>query len=64
MAAFSVKFEDGKSPRSVKIRPPNVATFTRDDDSLLVEKWLSARGFIIEPKEESDAAPAQAVAGS
>ncbi len=64
MASFAVKFEDGKSPRAVKIRPPNVAMYTRDDDSLLVEKWLSARGFIIEREKEPDAAPAQAVAGS
>ena len=64
MASFAFKFEDAKNPRSVKIRPPNVAMFTRDDDSLLVEKWLSARGFIIEPEEEFDAAPAQAMAGA
>ena len=64
MASFSFKFEDGKNPRSVKIRPRNVASYTRDDDSLLVEKWLEARGFIIEREEEADAAPAQAVASA
>lgn len=64
MASFSIKFEDGKNPRSVKIRPRNVASYTRDEDSQLVEKWLLARGFIVEPKEEIDAAVAQAVAGS
>lgn len=64
MASFAVKFEDARKPRTLKIRPPNVSSLTRDDDSLLVEKWLLARGFIIEPEVESDAMPAQAVAGS
>jgi hypothetical protein len=58
LASFAVKFDNAKNPRTVKIRPPNVATFTRDDDSALVEKWLSARGFIIDQEEEANAAPA------
>ena len=64
LASFAVKFDDAKIPRSAKIRPPNVATYTRDEDSLLVEKWLRARGFIVEREEEADAAPAQAMAGT
>ena len=64
LASFSIKFDDAKNPRSVKIRPSNVATYTRDDDSQLVEKWLLARGFIIEREEEADAAPVQAVASA
>jgi len=63
-ASFSVKFENAKNPRTVKVRPSNIATYTRDDDSVLVEKWLTARGFIVEREEEADAAPAQAMAGS
>jgi len=54
-ATFQVKFADAKTPRSVVIRPSNIAQFTRDDDSVLVEKWLEARGFIINAEaEESD----------
>lgn len=64
LASFAVKFDNAKNARSVKIRPPNVSTLTRDDDSQLVEKWLAARGFIVEPEQETDAAPAQAMAGS
>lgn len=47
-AAFQVKFMDAKKPRSVVIRPSNVAQYVRDDDSVLVEKWLEARGFIMD----------------
>ncbi|GIW90169.1 MAG: hypothetical protein KatS3mg109_0601 [Pirellulaceae bacterium] len=46
-ATFQVKFSDAKTPRSVVIKPPNIAQFTRDDDSELVERWLEVRGFII-----------------
>ena len=45
--AFQVKFADSQTPRSVVIKPSSIAQFTRDDDSVLVEKWLEARGFII-----------------
>ncbi len=48
-AAFRVKFTDSKTPRSVVIKPPNVAQFTRDDDGGLVEAWLLARGLIVRP---------------
>jgi len=44
-AKFRVKFSDSKIPRSVQIRPPNVAKFTRDDDGRLVAEWLTKRGF-------------------
>lgn len=44
-AKFRVKFSDCKTPRSISIRPPNVAKFTRDDDGRLVEEWLAKRGF-------------------
>jgi hypothetical protein len=57
-ATFQVKFADAKTPRSVVIKPPNIAHYTRDDDSVLVEKWLEARGFIIhaeaDERDESD----------
>jgi hypothetical protein len=51
-ASFQVKFADSKTPRTVVIKPSNVAQFTRDDDSVLVERWLEARGFILGPEAE------------
>ena len=53
-ATFQVKFKDCKRPRSVVIRSGNKTSLTRDDDSALVEKWLSARGFIIHAAESTD----------
>lgn len=46
-AVFRVKFADSKTPRSVKIRPGNIAEYTRDSDALLIEQWLALRGFIL-----------------
>jgi hypothetical protein len=46
-AVFQVKFTDSKRPRSVTIRPSNIAHYTRDDDAELVEEWLRRRGFIL-----------------
>ncbi len=46
-AVFQVKFTDSKTPRSVTIRPSNIAQFTRDSDAEQVEEWLDKRGFII-----------------
>jgi hypothetical protein len=57
-ASFQIKFTDSKTPRTVVIKPSNIAQFARDDDSVLVEKWLEARGFIIgtgaEESEQSE----------
>jgi hypothetical protein len=66
-AVFSVKFKDSNKPRSVSIRPSNVATFVRDDDAVLVEEWLIKRGFVTNPSvnsmtRETYAVPARAVA--
>lgn len=46
-AFFRVTFSDSDRPRTVTIKPPNEAQYTRDADSLIVEKWLKARGFIV-----------------
>ena len=51
-AAFEVKFSESKKKRQVTLFAPNKAKYGRDDDSLLVEQWLSARGFITITKEE------------
>jgi len=45
-ACFRVTFTDSETPRTVTIKPPNEAQYTRDADSVVVEKWLKARGFI------------------
>ncbi|MEW6252204.1 MAG: hypothetical protein AB1716_16315 [Planctomycetota bacterium] len=45
-ACFRVTFSDSDTPRTVTIKPPNVAQYTRDADSVVVEQWLKARGFI------------------
>jgi len=46
-ACFRVTFSDSETPRTVTIKPPNVAQYTRDADSVIVETWLKARGFIV-----------------
>ncbi len=45
-AKFQVKFTDAKAPRIVTLQLPNRAQYTRDSDSILVERWLERRGFI------------------
>ena len=45
-ATFKVRFDDNPKPRTVTIKPANVALYTRDSDSLVVEEWLTCRGFI------------------
>lgn len=46
-AKFEMKFVNAKRTRSVTVKPPNVTLYTRDADSVLVEKWLELRGFIL-----------------
>jgi hypothetical protein len=60
---FQIKFSDARTPRSVVIKPSNIAQFTRDDDSVLVEQWLEARGFIINGEVESSEQPEAVLAG-
>ncbi len=62
-ATFQVKFSDAKTPRSVVIKPSNIAQFTRDDDSVLVEQWLEARGFIIKGEDQESDQPQKVLAG-
>lgn len=63
-AGFQIKFNDSKTPRSVVIRPSNIAQYTRDADSTLVEKWLTKRGFILTEKEDEHEDAEAVVAGS
>lgn len=48
-AVFEVRMADSKTTRQVTLCPPNVAIFTRGEESPLVEEWLLKRGFIIPP---------------
>lgn len=45
-ASFLVKFAGSKNPRTVAIKPPNVATYQREADEDVVCRWLKARGFL------------------
>jgi hypothetical protein len=47
-AKFKIKFSNAKTPRILTLRPPNIASFTRDGDSVLGELWLANRGFVLE----------------
>jgi len=63
-ACFRVTFSDSDTPRTVTIKPPNVAQYTRDADSVIVEKWLKARGFIAKKgRAPRDAAVRAVLAG-
>ena len=53
-AVFLVKFDDAKTPRTVTIRPKNIANYTRDEDSVRIEQWLMKRGFALTPEPEGD----------
>lgn len=55
-ATFEVKFSDAKMTRRVTLVPANKALYGRDDDSALVEKWLAARGFILQDTDHEDTA--------
>lgn len=55
-AVLSIQFTDAVSPRSATIRPPSRASYTRDDDRLLVEQLLEHNGFVLGMKGKTDAA--------
>lgn len=64
-ASFLVKFTNVKAPRTVTIRQQNIASYTRDEDALLVETWLTRRGFVktgLPEEHHADLAPAVACA--
>ena len=45
-AVFEVAFAESKKTRRVTIAGANRAMYGRDDDSVIVEQWLKARGFV------------------
>jgi len=53
-AVFGVKFASAKSPRSVTIKPSNMAKYDRDGDSVVIEEWLTKRGFILVESEDDE----------
>ncbi len=53
-ASFRVRFVDSKRPRTVVIKPSNVAQYHRDGDGDPIEQWLRARMFIIDEEETDD----------
>lgn len=56
-ARFRIKFADAKTPRTITIKPPNVAQFTRDSDSDFIEEWLVRRGFVRSDGDGEDETP-------
>lgn len=48
-ATFQVRFKDSKKQRKVTIAGSNRLKVVRDGDTVLVERWLAARGFVLEP---------------
>ena len=54
-ASFAVKFVGAKTARSVSVWQPSRASYTRDEDRLLVEAWMQEQGFLAEPAEAVDA---------
>lgn len=52
-ASFLVKFTNTKAPRTVTIRPNNIASYTRNEDTAPVEEWLTKRRFIQTPITEA-----------
>ena len=45
-ASFSIKFADSKVPRTATLSG-NRAEYKRDEDSVILERWFAARGFVI-----------------
>ena len=53
-AVFKVKFAEAPKERPVTIRPPCNAKYERNEDSELIERWLTNRGFILAPRAAGD----------
>jgi hypothetical protein len=44
-ARIELRFIDGRRTRSVAIKPPNIAVYTRDGDADVIELFLNNRGY-------------------
>ena len=62
-ASFLVRFSDAKKRRTIKILGSNKLSVVRDGDTVLMEKWLDARGFIIKRTAE-EPEPDEILAGT
>ncbi|QYY34640.1 hypothetical protein [Ruficoccus sp. ZRK36] len=49
-ATFRLTFRGHDRPRTVTIKPSNVALYTRDGDERIIQDWLNRREFIIPDK--------------
>jgi hypothetical protein len=50
-AVFLMKLTNVQKPRSLTIKLPNRVMYLRDDESHVIDKWLSKRGFTADPLE-------------
>lgn len=48
-ATFLIRFKDSRKQRTVTIAGSNRLKVVRDGDTVLLERWLAARGFVMEP---------------
>ncbi|TVQ88233.1 MAG: hypothetical protein EA397_17245 [Deltaproteobacteria bacterium] len=55
-ASFRVTFTGAKTARTVRIKAPNVAMYTRESDEDVVSRWLTARGFVQDTAGDEQAA--------
>ncbi len=55
-ASFLVKFTGARCPRTVTLKPPNVAIYQREADEDVVCRWLQARGFLRTPARTDEQA--------
>ncbi|MCC9654665.1 hypothetical protein [Rhodopirellula halodulae] len=63
-AKFNLLFASSRRSRVVTIKPPNVAIYSRDGDSEIVERFLRDRGFITEQDWQPYAIDGAVLAGS
>lgn len=56
-AKFSIRFEGNSTPRKVGIRSGNQATFGRDEDSLIIEEWITDQQLVKPRTPKPEAAP-------
>jgi len=56
-AKFQVKFDHDQKPRTVKVKPPNVASFDRKEDAHTIDRWLMTRGFIKQQEQAAEERP-------
>jgi hypothetical protein len=62
-ASFLVRFSDSKKRRTIKILGSNKLSVVRDGDTVLMERWLDARGFIMKRVVE-EPEPDEVLAGT